>query len=73
MAVRRRTGRDRGNLSASPAEGNLRLGALRDGEAFDFRDQLSGQSYHWKREALDNGLYVRMGGGDAHLFLVKRA
>lgn len=60
------------NVSASVAEGNVRIGALPQGTTFNFRDQLSGDCYRWSREALDAGLFVRLEGGDAHLFVVER-
>ena len=43
------------------------------GEAFDFEDRLTGASYRWMREHLQQrGLYVRLDPGSAHLFRVHR-
>jgi hypothetical protein len=60
------------NVSTQRAAGLVRIGELPPGAAFQFRDQLRDESYHWTRNALTDGLYVRLDGGDAHLFLVGR-
>lgn len=44
------------------------------GDAFEFEDRLTGASYRWMREHLQQrGLYVRLDAGTAHLFGVHRA
>jgi hypothetical protein len=61
------------NITAQFAQGLVQLGGLPEGEAFDLEDQLSDQTYRWRRENLADGLYVRLRPGDAHLFLIKSA
>ena len=49
------------------------IGDMPPGEAFDFEDRLTGESYRWMREHLQQrGLYVRLEPGNAHLFMVHR-
>jgi glycosidase len=59
------------NITAHEAHGLIKIGDLPPGDAFELSDQLSGQVYRWMRADLDNGLYVHLRSGDAHLFLVK--
>jgi hypothetical protein len=61
------------NLGGQQAHANLRVAAdLPAGAQFDFEDQLTGERYRWNRGALEStGLYVRLDGGDAHLFVVR--
>jgi hypothetical protein len=61
------------NISGHDAQGLVEIGDLPDGESFDLIDQLSDQIFKWTRADLDNGLYVSLRSGDAHLFLVKPA
>jgi hypothetical protein len=59
------------NITNHEAQGLVQIGDLPKGEIFELKDQLSDQSWKWSRADLDNGLYVRLGSGDAHLFLFK--
>jgi glycosidase len=61
------------NITGHDAQGLVNIGGLPDGESFDLTDQLSDQTHKWARADLDNGLYVRLRSGDAHLFLVRPA
>jgi hypothetical protein len=46
---------------------------LPDGTVYDFKDHLTGNTYTWTRESLQQrGLYVRLDAGAAHLFRVSR-
>jgi glycosidase len=58
------------NITGHDAQGLVAIGDLPDGESFDLTDQLSDQTFKWTRADLDNGLYVRLRSGDAHLFLI---
>jgi hypothetical protein len=60
------------NLGTRDAQGLLQLAGLPAGDAFDFIDQLTDRKYQWARSDLDNGLYVRLAPGAAHLFFVER-
>jgi hypothetical protein len=75
LATAWRKGEDVGvvvaNVSNHDAQGLVEIGDLPKGDAFDLKDQLSDQTYKWTRADLGNGLYVRLGSGDAHLFLLK--
>ncbi|HYT66767.1 MAG TPA: alpha-amylase family glycosyl hydrolase [Vicinamibacterales bacterium] len=62
-----------GNITHHDAQGLVDLGELPAGQNFDLKDQLSDQTFRWARADLGNGLYVRLGSGDAHLFLIKAA
>lgn len=57
------------NPASHAAQGLVRVGTLPAGNAFALRDQLADATYMWSRTDLENGLYVRLAGGDAHLFL----
>ena len=74
LATAWRKGEDVGvvvaNVSNHDAQGLVEIGDLPKGDAFDLKDQLSDQTYKWTRADLGNGLYVRLGSGDAHLFLL---
>jgi hypothetical protein len=59
------------NVSNHEAQGLVQLGTLPHAPEFSFNDQLSDQRYRWAREDLNDGLYVRLGAGAAHLFLVE--
>ena len=59
------------NITDHDAQGLLEIGDLPDGDAFELHDQLSGDTYHWTRADLGNGLYVRLQSGGAHILLVK--
>src|SRR4029077_14432509 len=59
------------NITDHAAQGLVMPGDLPGGDSFDLEDQLSGQTYHWARAALNNGLYVRLESGAAHLFLFR--
>lgn len=61
------------NISNHEAQGLVQLGALPDVPALSFNDQLSDQRYRWAREDLEDGLYVRLAAGAAHVFLVEAA
>ena len=61
------------NLSGGSSQGMVDIGALPPGTAFDLNDRLADARYRWSRADLENGLYVRLPGGDAHLFLVSAA
>lgn len=58
------------NVTGHEAHGLVDVGELPPGLRFDLTDQLSDQRYRWTRADLGNGLYVRLGPGDAHLFLL---
>jgi hypothetical protein len=58
------------NITTHDAQGLIALGDLPKGDTFDVRDQLSDGVWKWSRQDLDNGLYVRLRSGDAHLFTV---
>jgi hypothetical protein len=61
------------NPGLSAAQGHVGISPdLPAGSAFDFEDALDDARYRWEREALDRtGLYVRLEGGGAHLFMVR--
>jgi hypothetical protein len=58
------------NITDHDAQGLVDVGALASGDAFELTDELSGQSWRWTRSNLQNGLYVRLTSGQAHLFLL---
>jgi Alpha amylase, catalytic domain len=60
-----------GNITDHDAQGLVEVGDLPKGDAFQLVDQLADDTYAWTRENLANGLYVKLGSGDAHLFLLK--
>jgi hypothetical protein len=70
-----RKGRDHAviaaNVSNHEAQGLVQLGAMPHAPAFSFNDQLNDQRYRWVREDLEDGLYVRLAAGAAHVFLVE--
>ena len=55
------------NITDHTAQGLIDVGALPDGETFDVKDRLSAGAWTWSLRDLNNGLYVRLNGGDAHL------
>lgn len=58
------------NLGHRTAEGHVRLPDLPAREVWTFEDRLTGAQYRWDRVDLDGrGLYVRLAGGRAHLFV----
>lgn len=59
------------NITDHEAQGLVTIGELPKGDTFELKDQLSERSWKWARRDLDNGLYVRLASGDAHLFLIK--
>jgi hypothetical protein len=59
------------NITSHDAQGLIEIGDLPKGEHFELKDQLSDGTWKWTRADLNNGLYVRLGSGDAHLFLFK--
>jgi Alpha amylase, catalytic domain len=59
------------NISAREAQGLIEVGDLPPGRAFSLVDQLADRTFTWTRNDLAAGLYVKLGSGDAHLFLVK--
>jgi hypothetical protein len=59
------------NITSHDAQGLIEIGDLPKGESFELKDQLSDGAWKWTRGDLNNGLYVRLGSGDAHLFLFK--
>lgn len=63
------------NPGLAAAEGRVGVSAhLHDGVAFDFEDALTGASNRRFRADLEeSGLYVRLNGGEAHLFTVRAA
>ena len=60
------------NLGSGTSSGHVPVIAdLAAGAEFDFVDVLSGAKYRWTRRSLDvRGLFVRLGPGGAHVFLV---
>ena len=60
------------NLGATGSEAHINVSAdLNGADAFDFDDELTGETYRWTRESLlARGLWVRLDAGLAHLFLV---
>jgi hypothetical protein len=56
------------NLSSRESQGLIDAGELPPGAAFDLIDSLTDARYRWSRADLENGLYVRLSPGDAHLF-----
>jgi hypothetical protein len=63
------------NLGPLQAQAHLLVGNdLPPGAAFDFEDALTDARYRWTRDALEStGLYVRLEGGQAHLFFAREA
>lgn len=61
------------NITDHTAQGLVAIGGLPAGDRFQVQDQLSQGSWTWSRQDLDNGLYVRLESGEAHLFLIKAA
>ncbi len=63
------------NLNTTASEAHIDVSAdLGSAFAFDFDDALSGATYNWTRASLlERGLWVRLGPGEAHLFLVRSA
>jgi glycosidase len=61
------------NPGSSPAQAYAAIaGELGRGDLFDFEDRLNSLTYRWTRDALERtGLYVRLDGGSAHLFMVR--
>ena len=59
------------NLADHEAQGLADVGDLPDGNGFRLTDQLADRPCTWARPDLQNGLFVRLGPGDAHLFLVE--
>ena len=59
------------NLADHDAQGLADVGDLPDGREFRLTDQLADGPSTWAREDLLKGLYVRLGSGDAHLFLME--
>jgi hypothetical protein len=59
------------NITDREAQGLVDVGELPKGDAFLLVDQLADRSYPWTRADLGKGLYVRLGSGDAHVFLLK--
>ena len=57
------------NLSGRDSHGLVELDALPRGETIDPIDRLTGERYRWSRAELQDGVYVRLGPGDAHLFV----
>lgn len=58
------------NITEHEAQGLVDVGTLPAGEIFTLRDRLSDRRDEWSRADLANGLYVRLGRGDAHLLLL---
>lgn len=60
------------NLGPHQASGHVQARAeLPSAAEFDFADVLTGAKYRWTRRSLDvRGLFVRLGRGAAHVFLV---
>jgi hypothetical protein len=63
------------NLGSGTASGHVPIVAdLPPGAAFEFTDVLSGAKYRWARRSLDaRGLFVRLGAGGAHVFVISEA
>ncbi|HET7694448.1 MAG TPA: alpha-amylase family glycosyl hydrolase [Vicinamibacterales bacterium] len=59
------------NLSGRESHGFLDIGHLPPGDAFDLVDALTAARYHRTRADLENGLYVGLNAGDAHLLLLE--
>lgn len=61
------------NLGAAAAQGHVHVAEDLPGtRAYDFVDQLGGRTYRWEREPLEQqGLYVRLNEGQAHIFKVE--
>jgi hypothetical protein len=60
------------NLGPAASQGLVQLphGVQPDRSELVFEDQLSGERYPWTREALHQGLYVKLERGAAHVFKV---
>jgi hypothetical protein len=57
------------NLSGEISQGSIHLDGIESGRSYDFHDQL--HDVHYRREGhelIDHGLYVRLGGFQAHVF-----
>jgi hypothetical protein len=63
------------NLGASAAQASVVVGDdWMPGEVFALEDLLAGKTYTWRRTDLETeGLYVRLEGGQAHIFSVRQA
>ena len=61
------------NLSSRESHGHVDVGELPPGEAFDLVDRLTDARYRWSRGDLQNGLYVRLDPGAAHLIMFNPA
>ena len=59
-----------GNIGDREAQGLIAVGELPKGDAFELKDGLSDGAWTWSRQDLQNGLYVKLASGDAHLFLI---
>jgi hypothetical protein len=61
------------NLGTSVSEAHVEVrDDMGSSSVFDFDDALSGNSYQWTRQSLyERGLWVRLDGGQAHLFIVR--
>ena len=59
------------NITGHDAHGLVNVGELPKGESFELKDQLSDGAWTWSRQDLQNGLYVKLASGDAHVFLLK--
>jgi glycosidase len=61
------------NITDHEAQGLVAVGDLPKGDTFEVKDQLSDGAWKWGRADLENGLYVRLQSGDAHILLIKSA
>jgi hypothetical protein len=57
------------NLTGHDAQGFVAVGDLPPGGRFELTDRVSERRCEWSRAELAGGLYVRLGAGDAHLFV----
>jgi len=61
------------NLSGHESHGLIDVGPLPPGDVFYLVDRLADVRSRWSRSDLENGLYARLSGGDAHLLAFEPA
>lgn len=60
------------NISSQESQGLVQPDTLPPGDTLVFADHLTDQTYRWDRVDLNDGLYVRLAAGSAHVFLVSK-